>query len=209
MGGGSPSASGGAGKPCGGLRAGWGGPRAQSVILERDVGTRARGTVQGEPRWGTQSARPSGNEVPPGRAQASRDPHGRRRTDGQTDDLPGPGGGRRLSPPHPRRRRPRSLASLDVSSSRRSRREQFNWQDLGLRTDVASLGLKAGRAREGGEGAGRSGVESGKNRLRETPARRSWREETKAGVSEDWEREADEEGQKIQLGKKTEQDGGW
>lgn len=115
----------------------------------------ARNSVGG-PRWGswsgrgTQSARPSGSEAPTGRARASRDARGRRRTDGQTDDLPGPGGGRRLSPPHPRRRRPRSLAALDVSSSRRSRREQFNWQDFGLRTDVVSPGLKAGRA--GGRG---------------------------------------------------------
>ena len=50
-----------------------------------------------------------------------------------------------------------SPGSPDVSSSRRSRRERFNWQDFGLRTDVASLGLEAGRA---GAGAGPGPPES-------------------------------------------------
>lgn len=61
-----------------------------------------------------------------------------------------------------------SAGSPDVSSgSSRSWRQRFNRQDFGLRTDVASLGLEAGRA-GAEEGAGRSG----QNRLRETPARR-------------------------------------
>lgn len=77
---------------------------------------------------------------------------------GGLTDRGGRGGGHRLSAPHPRRRPPRlaSPGSPNVSSSRRSRRERFNWQDFGLRTDVASLVLEAGRA-GAGAGTGRSG----------------------------------------------------
>lgn len=78
---------------------------------------------------------------------------------GQTDDRGAPGGGRRLPPPHRVGGGFASPGSPDVSSSRRSRRERFNWQDFGLRTDVASPGLEAGRAGRGG--AGRSGEGSG------------------------------------------------
>lgn len=95
----------------------------------------------------------------------------------QTDDgagrVRGEGGGREgaVAFPHPTYVGGglASAGSPDVSSSSSSRswRQRFNWQDFGLRTDVASLGLEAGRA-GAEEGAGRSG----QSRLRETPARR-------------------------------------
>lgn len=83
-----------------------------------------------------------------------------------------------IASPHPTRVGVRlaSPGSPDVSSSRRSRRERFNWQDFGLRTDVASLGLEAGRV-GAGAGAGRSGEGERTKLPGETPAGRPWREE--------------------------------
>lgn len=102
--------------------------------------------------WRPLSARPSGSEVPSRCAWASRGSPGCGRTERQP---PAPGGCGRLPPPHPRRRRPRSPASPHVSSSRGSQREQFNWQNFGLRTDVVPPCLEAGSL-GAGEGAGRS-----------------------------------------------------
>lgn len=97
---------------------------------------------------------------------------GRQTDDGWGRAGGGEGGGREgaVAFPHPTHVGGglASAGSPDVSSgSSRSWRQRFNRQDFGLRTDVASLGLEAGRA-GAEEGAGRSG----QNRLRETPARR-------------------------------------
>ena len=84
-----------------------------------------------------------------------------------------------------------SPGSPDVSSSRRSRRERFNWQDFGLRTDVASLGLEAGRA-GAGAGPGRSGEGERAEPTGRDPGWAPLKRGDRTRGGDDWETEAEE-----------------
>lgn len=127
----------------------------------RGGGIPERGGQWGDPSRGlgagrgTLRARPDGSEVWSCRAWTLRGSPGCGRTDRRPSSLrggalPTPRVGGSLASP----------ASPDVSSSRRSRRQRFNWQDLGLRTDVIwRLGAR-------GRGRGRCWSERGGERAK-------------------------------------------